>query len=181
MYRTILTQNSGRNIGSDKAYNTYASTKLIRGYMIFESTIPVRYAETDKMGIVYHANYLIWFEVARTELLESLGYPYIHCEQEGLISPVLHCEADYATPLRYGDVAVIRTSLIDLTQVRCTFLYRVWREGQDAENDAPLCIGKTTHCFLDASTFKPVVMRKKLPGLFEAYQKVLSMGEFDAH
>lgn len=142
--------------------------------MEFETKIIVRYAETDKMGVVYHANYLIWFEVARTEMLDSLGHPYIECENNGLISPVLNCNIDYATPLRYGDVALIKTSLIELTNVRSTFLYRVFREGQDCENEQHACIGTTTHCFIEASNFKPVNMRKKLPEVFSTYQDILS-------
>ena len=71
--------------------------------------ITIRYAETDMMGIVYHANYLLYFEDARTRFLEAIGFPYDHIEQAGYLSPVTHFECDYGAPLRYGDTAVVRT------------------------------------------------------------------------
>ena len=73
------------------------------------TAIPVRYAETDKMAVVYHANYLLYFEDARTRFLEELGYPYARIEQAGYMSPVVSFEVRYGEPLRYGDVAIVRT------------------------------------------------------------------------
>ena len=71
------------------------------------TAIPVRYAETDKMAVVYHANYLLYFEDARTRFLEELGYPYARIEQAGYMSPVVSFEVRYGEPLRYGDVAIV--------------------------------------------------------------------------
>ena len=70
--------------------------------MVVETEIPVRYAETDAMGVVYHANYLLYFEVARTDFLEKIGYPYARIESEGLMSPVVDVHLKYGSPLRYS-------------------------------------------------------------------------------
>ena len=74
--------------------------------------ITIRYGETDMMGVVYHANYLLYFEDARTAFLEALGYPYARIEEAGLMSPVTHMECDYREPLRYGEGAVVRTRAV---------------------------------------------------------------------
>ena len=65
--------------------------------------ISVRYGETDMMGVVYHANYILYFEDAREKYLTELGFPYADLEARGLISPVLHVECDYGESVRYGD------------------------------------------------------------------------------
>lgn len=66
--------------------------------------ITIRYAETDKMGVVYHANYLLYFEDARTHFLEANGFPYKKIEDAGYMSPVVSFTVNYGQPLRYGDV-----------------------------------------------------------------------------
>ena len=73
------------------------------------TAIPVRYAETDKMAVVYHANYLLYFEDARTRFLEELGYPYARIEQAGYMSPVVSFECATESLCEYGDVAIVRT------------------------------------------------------------------------
>ncbi|MCL1798463.1 MAG: acyl-CoA thioesterase [Eggerthellaceae bacterium] len=141
--------------------------------MVIESTVKVRYAETDKMGVVYHANYLVWFEIGRTDFLEALGLPYHLFEEKGLMSPVVHAECDYATPLRYGETAVVRTRLVEATGAKSVFGYEVYRAGQDAETEHPCCSGRTVHCFVREGEFKPLSMKKAAPELYEAYCKVL--------
>ena len=70
--------------------------------MRYRTQIAVRYAETDRMGIVYHANYLVWFEIARSEFLEKLGFPYEEMEKAGYMSPVADVQLSYGMPLTYG-------------------------------------------------------------------------------
>ena len=70
---------------------------------IAENEIEVRYAETDQMGVVYHANYLIWMELGRTKLINDLGFYYADMEADGILSPVMDIQASYKTPVRYGD------------------------------------------------------------------------------
>lgn len=141
--------------------------------MILKTEIPVRYAETDAMGVVYHANYLIWFEVARTEFLEAIRQPYVTFERKGVMSPVLHAECDYGTPLRYGDTAFVYTKITEVSGVRTVFEYEIYSHEQNPETDKPCCSGKTIHCLVRKSDFKPLSMKKAAPDLYQAYLSVL--------
>jgi acyl-CoA thioester hydrolase len=73
------------------------------------STVRVRYAETDKMGVVYYANYLVWFEVGRADLLRSLGWTYREMETDGISLPVIEAHCEYLRPARYDDEIEVRT------------------------------------------------------------------------
>ena len=104
--------------------------------------ITIRYAETDMMGIVYHANYLLYFEDARTAFLEAVGYPYKKIEEAGYLSPVVGFAVDYGEPLRYGDVAVVRTRVVrrrgrrrPSTPTRCSGRARTWTRRLPAARD----------------------------------------------
>ena len=79
--------------------------------VISEKEIRVRYAETDKMGITYHSNYFVWFEVARIHLLDELGVVYKNLEAEGYFLPVVECNARFLAPVRFDDVVKIVTEL----------------------------------------------------------------------
>lgn len=135
--------------------------------------ITIRYAETDMMGVVYHANYLLYFEDARTRFLDALGYPYDEIEQAGYLSPVVKCEVDYGVPLRYGDVALVYASVTSCTATKTVFAYEVYRQGQDPEADRPCCTGTSTHCLVEADTFKPVSIKRVAPRLYALYQEAL--------
>jgi acyl-CoA thioester hydrolase len=91
------------------------------------STLRVRYAETDKMGVVYYANYLVWFEVARAELLRSLGWTYREMEHAGVSLPVIESHCEYHRPARYDDEIEVRTEGRMLSPVRMEFRYEVIR------------------------------------------------------
>lgn len=135
--------------------------------------ITIRYGETDMMGVVYHANYLLYFEDARTAFLEAIGFPYARIEQLGYMSPVVHFECDYGAPLRYGDVAIVRTRVASARPTKTIYAYEVFREGQDLEHDKPLATGCSTHCLVDAQTFKPVSVKKAAPELHARYLEVV--------
>lgn len=111
------------------------------------STLRVRYAETDKMGVVYYANYLIWFEVARADLLRSLGWSYREMESNGLSLPVIEAHCEYHRPARYDDEIEVRTEGRMMSPVRMEFQYQVVtrKDGVLAAS------GKTVHASLDAS------------------------------
>ena len=111
------------------------------------STLRVRYAETDKMGVVYYANYLVWFEVARADLLRSLGWSYREMEIAGISLPVIEAHCSYLRPARYDDEIEVRTEGRMLSPVRMEFDYQVVR-SQDGTIAAE---GKTVHAALDAS------------------------------
>jgi len=110
--------------------------------------VRVRYAETDQMGVVYYANYLVWFEVGRTDLLRSSGWSYREMEAEGFSLPVVEAHCEYRASARYDDDLEIRTTGTLLSPVRLRFDYQVVRVGDQA---AALAAGHTVHAALDAS------------------------------
>jgi acyl-CoA thioester hydrolase len=105
--------------------------------------ITVRYAETDMMGVVYHGNYLPWFEVGRTNLLKELGLPYRRLEEDGFRLPVLEVSARYLRPAVYDDTVTIVTRLHDRPLLRIRLDYEV-RRGEEL-----LATGHTVHAFID--------------------------------
>ena len=104
-----------------------------------EARVRVRYAETDQMGVVYHSNYLIWFEVGRVELIRGMGFDYKQMEEEGCGIAVVDVHARYKAPARYDDELVIETRLLAARGAVIKFGYRILREG------ALLCEGETLH------------------------------------
>ena len=111
------------------------------------STVRVRYAETDKMGVVYYANYLVWFEVARAELLRSLGWSYREMESEGVALPVIEAQCAYHKPAKYDDELDVRAEGQMLSPVRMQFTYEVVRRGDTALTAS----GKTVHAAVDVN------------------------------
>ena len=100
-----------------------------RAVPVSETQLRVRYAETDRMGVVYYANYLVWFEVARADLLRSLGWTYREMEASGVLLPVIEARCEYKAPARYDDEIVIRTEGWMRSPVRMAFAYRVTRKA----------------------------------------------------
>jgi acyl-CoA thioester hydrolase len=115
--------------------------------LIRRTRVRVRYAETDRMGVVYYANYLVWFEVGRTEWLRETGWTYRDMESDGVGLPVIEAHCDYRQPARYDDDLEIRTRATLLTPVRIRFDYEVVR----AADDTALASGHTVHAALDSS------------------------------
>jgi acyl-CoA thioester hydrolase len=107
--------------------------------------VRVRYADTDRMGVAYYANYLVWFEVGRTEWLRDSGSTYRELERTGVLLPVIEAHCEYRRPARYDDEIEVGTTASLITQVRLRFDYEVWRPGEDA----PLAMGYTVHASLD--------------------------------
>ena len=111
------------------------------------STVRVRYAETDKMGVAYHANYFVWFEVARCDLLRSLGSTYRDLEEHGVMLPVIEAYCAYRTAARYDDELEIQTSGALLSPARVEFNYAVRRRA----DGTALADGRTVHAAVDLS------------------------------
>lgn len=109
------------------------------------SIVRVRYAETDKMGFAYYANYLAWFEVGRADWMRSLGWTYREMEESGVMLPVIEAHCEYRQPSRYDDELEIRTEGRLLSPVRVQFQYEVVRQA-DAVVAA---VGHTIHAALD--------------------------------
>ncbi len=112
--------------------------------MTLTHPIRVRYAETDQMGIVHHAAYVVWLEEGRTVLLERLGLPYHRLEAQGLFFPVVELGLRYHRPLRYGEVATLRVWIEAARSRKVVFGYRVERDGAQAAE------GRTVHVPQDA-------------------------------
>ncbi len=104
------------------------------------ATVRVRYAETDQMGVVYHANYLVWFEVGRVELMRQAGLDYRDMErEEGCLVVVVEATARYKSPARYDNELTIHTRVASLRGSIIRFAYQIKRD------DTLLCEGETTH------------------------------------
>jgi acyl-CoA thioester hydrolase len=121
---------------------------LIRGYS--ESRIRVRYAETDQMGVVYHANYLIWFEVGRVDFIRDMGLDYKAMEKEdNAMIAVIEVSARYKAPARYDDEILVRTSLAGVRGTIVRFRYSILRAASEKSDEQLLCEGETTHIVVD--------------------------------
>ena len=132
-----------------------------------ETKLIVRYAETDKMGIVHHSNYPIWFEVGRTDFISKIGMHYCELEKEGVMLPLIDLKCSYKSPARYEDKIVIKTRINKLTFTRISFYYEVYKENECL----PIATGETTHAWTDRN-LKPINMKKHFPHVFEILKKV---------
>jgi len=121
--------------------------------------VRVRYAETDQMGIVYYANYLVWFEIGRVELLRSLGLAYSQLETDHeCILPVVEATCRYRSPARYDDQIFIETRPTLLRGSVIKFGYRILRKAAEATEPTLLAEGETVHVVCDDQ-----LNRKPLP------------------
>lgn len=112
--------------------------------------VRVRYAETDQMGIVYYANYLVWFEIGRVELLRSLGLAYSQLETEHeCILPVVEATCRYRSPARYDDEILIEARPAMLRGSVLKFAYRILRKAPEGERPTLLAEGETVHVVCD--------------------------------
>jgi acyl-CoA thioester hydrolase len=122
-----------------------------------ETRVRVRYAETDQMGVVYHANYLIWFEVGRVELMRQRGMSYKQAEiEEQCGFAVVEATVRYKAPARYDDELVVHTQVKGVRGPVVRFVYRIVR----AEDGLLLCEGETVHVVVDRD-MKRVTLPKK--------------------
>jgi acyl-CoA thioester hydrolase len=135
--------------------------------------VRVRYAETDQMGIVYYANYLVWFEIGRVELLRSLGLAYSQLETEHeCILPVVEASCRYRAPARYDDEIQIETRPALLRGPVIKFAYQIWRKASAAEGRKLLAEGETVHVVCDDQ-----LNRKPLPEHYAEALRALMAGE----
>jgi acyl-CoA thioester hydrolase len=107
--------------------------------------VRVRYAETDKMGVAYYANYFVWFEVARADLLRTLGWSYREMEHAGVLLPVIEAHCEYHQSARYDDELEVRAEGTLLSPVRMQFTYRILRTADEVLTAS----GHTVHAALD--------------------------------
>lgn len=120
-----------------------------------EIKLRVRYAETDQMGVVYYANFAVWFEIGRVELMRELGFPYRDMEQkDNCLIPVADMHIRYKEPAYYDDEILVRTRLSEVHRSLLRFRYQVFR----AADEALLAEGETTHLVTDKQ-----LKRRSLP------------------
>lgn len=116
-----------------------------------KTSIRVRYADTDKMGVVYYSNYAVFYEVGRTEMFRSLGIPYSLLEEQGVSLPVIELVSHYHRSARYDDLITVESSIESLPTVKIKINYRILSEDGALLND-----GSTTLVFVDMKTGRPV-------------------------
>ena len=125
--------------------------------VVNETRIRVRYAETDQMGVVYHANHFIWFEVGRVEFLRQLGFSYKDMEQQdNCFIAVVDARCRYKAPALYDDEVIVRTRLKNVRESVIHFGYELVR----ASDGAVLAEGETTHIVADAQMRKTALPEK---------------------
>ncbi|MFY8185428.1 MAG: acyl-CoA thioesterase [Bacteroidia bacterium] len=115
-----------------------------------ETTLRVRYAETDQMGYVYYGNYAQYYEVGRVEALRKLGFSYKDMEEKGIMLPVLELTINYKKPAFYDDEITIVTTIKEMPSVRITFDYECYNSNKELLNT-----GKVTLVFIDKKSNKP--------------------------
>jgi acyl-CoA thioester hydrolase len=123
----------------------------------FAVPVRARYAETDAMGVVHHAVYPVWFEVARTALSHAVGVPYIDWERRGVLLMVGELRCRYRRPARYDDQVTVWVRVGEVASRRVVFEYRV--EGPDG---AVLAEGETRHLVVDRVSGRPTVLPEEL-------------------
>lgn len=135
-----------------------------------EHHLRVRYAETDAMGVVYHANYLIWLEVGRTEFIREMGYPYAKMEEQGLLLPLVETNLRYRRPAKYDDAITVYSRIESFTPSKIIFTYEIRRKAEaEQQNEDPagelLVTGTTVHVWINRF-WNPVRIDKEAPELF---------------
>ncbi len=137
--------------------------------MVSKSKVVVRYAETDQMGIAHHANYPIWYEVARTDLIKKMGMTYSEMEKQGLLFPLLELHSKYISAAYYEDELIVEVKVKNVAMVKIEFDYKIYREPDKKIINE----GSTIHALV-TKDLRPVNAKKVFP---DVYQKLLDAVE----
>lgn len=140
---------------------------------ISTTEVQVRYAETDQMGVVYHANYLVWLELGRTTFIEDLGFKYAEMEKDGIISPVIDLQISYKKPCRYGEKAQVKTWVEHYDGLRTIYGYEIRTETGELSLTA-----SSTHVCVKRDSFRPISIRRMYPELHNAYEQAKKEMEY---
>lgn len=133
--------------------------------LVYETRLRVRYAETDQMGVVYHSNFIVWFEVGRVEMMRQLGFTYNQMEQEeGHHLAVADVRCRYKAPARYDDLVRIRTRLLNVRDSLLHFGYEILRD----EDGTLLAEGESVHLVLDREFKRARLSPRYLPAFLKA-------------
>jgi acyl-CoA thioester hydrolase len=132
---------------------------------VYETKLRVRYAETDQMGVVYHSNFIVWFEVGRVEMMRQLGFTYNEMEQqEGQHLAVADVRCRYKAPARYDELLLIRTHLMNVRDSLVHFGYEILRD----EDGTLLAEGESVHLVLDRDFKRTRLSPRYLPAFLKA-------------
>ncbi|MGO1357192.1 acyl-CoA thioesterase [Alkalibacterium gilvum] len=133
-------------------------------------TRKVHYYETDQMQIVHHSNYIRWFEEARTNLMDDIGFSYKRMEDEGIVIPVLGVNVEYKTMSRFGETVEIEATVKEFTGVKLLVNYVV----RDKKTQDIRVVGETKHAFLNKQTYRPVSLKRKHKELYELFKNMIT-------
>jgi acyl-CoA thioester hydrolase len=125
-----------------------------------------QYYETDQMGIIHHSNYIRWFEEARSDVLDQLGFGYDKMEKAGIIIPVLSASAEYKSMVHFGDTVVIIPKFEKFNGIRFNVSYKIY----DEKTRELKTVGETKHCFLNKDD-KIVNLKKGYIEIYDIFQK----------
>ena len=132
----------------------------------------VQYYETDQMGIVHHSNYIRWFEEARTDLMDQIGFGYEEMEERGILSPVLSVEADYLRMVHFGDTVTIETHIQSYNGIKLTVAYEVIGDKTGMVH----CRGTSKHCFINRDG-RPLSLQQACPEIHRLFAGELETQE----
>ncbi len=132
-----------------------------------QTTIRVRYGETDKMGYVHHSSYVLYLEEARMEYLREIGLDYTEIEDAGIILPLSSLNIRYSSPIFFGDIITVKTRLEEPADIKLVFTYKIFNQKQKL-----VSIAETTLAFLDSSSRKLIPTPKEYLKLIESSVKV---------
>jgi acyl-CoA thioester hydrolase len=139
----------------------------VNNYFISTREIQLLYADTDMMGVIYHANYLKYFELGRSGLIEDLGFSYVGMEDAGYYAPVYDIKITYKKPLRYGDRGFVKTWIDYNNGIKTIYGYSIVNEKDE------ICAeGTSTHILVKKENFLPTSFKKAFPDWYVKYEEV---------
>jgi acyl-CoA thioester hydrolase len=131
-----------------------------------------QFYETDQMGVIHHANYIRWFEEARVDFLEQIGFPYERVESRGITCAVLSLSCEYRASVLFGDRVHILTGVSDCGHSKMAIAYRV----TDAASGELRTTGETRHFFFRKEDARPVSLKKTIPELYDLFCSLKAEG-----
>ena len=130
-----------------------------------------QFYETDQMGIIHHANYIHWFEEARVDFMDQVGFTYSKALEAGVQFVLLGIACEYKAMVRFDDTVRIHLHIAELTPVRMTIRYELY----NASSQALCTIGESRHCFFDMAKNRPTSLKALLPQLYDLFMALSKM------
>lgn len=132
---------------------------------MYKEKLHLRYADTDQMGVIYHPNYLTFYELGRTGLLNDVGYDYLEFEKQGMIYPVRDVSSTYLRSIRLGETCYVYTKLLKVTRVKLTFYHEIRNEEGELKST-----GQTSIVSVNAKTFLPMRVPEEMAEELQKYK-----------